>query len=385
MKKKQSQKKIELRQMKKIKILYLVSTLKKCGPINILYGIIKGLDHELFDISILSLSSEKKLSMKIQFENLGCRLINLNNSRLKGALKNKETVNKILSSNQIDIVHSHGLRADMINAHLKSVCRFTTMHNFPEEDYVLQYGKIKGSIMANKHTKAIARIEHRIACSIYISEKFSRIYNLKSSCIKNGIVTGLFQNNLNHSITDLRKALDLPLNKKIFLVSGSLIKRKEPETILKAFDRFNDDDAILMLIGGGKLENKLKSKYKSKRIIFKGVVSNVSDYLHACDYFISASSSEGLPNSVMEAMYAGLPVVLSDIDSHREIVGPSYPFLFKPSSISGLKEKLSLIAKLDNTSLIKSNSVLIKSNFNAENMAKQYQKKYLDQCQSSEK
>ena len=317
--------------MKKIKILYLVSTLKKCGPINILYGIIKGLDHELFDISILCLSSENKMSMQIQFENLGCRMINLNNSRLKGAFKNKETVNKILNSNQIDIVHSHGFRADMINADLKSVCRFTTIHNFPGEDYVLQYGKVKGSIMANKHTKAIARIEHRIACSTYTSEKFSRAYNLKSSCIKNGIVTGLFQNNLNYSTTDLRKALDLPLNKKIFLVSGSLIKRKEPETILKAFYQFNDDDAILML------------------------------------------------------MYAGLPVILSDIDSHREIVGPSYPFVFKPSSVSELKEKLSLIAKLDNTALIKSNSALIKSNFNAENMAKQYQKKYLDRCRSSEK
>ncbi len=140
--------------MKKIKILYLVSTLKKCGPINILYGIIKGLDHNLFDISILCLSSEKQGSMKTQFEKLGCNLTNLKNTRLKGALKNKEAVKKIVTSNDVDIVHSHGLRADLINADLKGVCRFTTMHNFPGEDYILQYGKIKGSIMAKKHTKS---------------------------------------------------------------------------------------------------------------------------------------------------------------------------------------------------------------------------------------
>jgi len=371
--------------MKKIKILYLVSTLKKCGPINILYGIVKGLDHGLFDISILCLSSEKQLSMKIPFEKLGCKLMSLNNTRLKGALKNKEAVKKILSSNQIDIVHSHGLRADMINADLKSVCRFTTIHNFPGEDYVLQYGKIKGSIMANKHTKAIARIEHRIACSKYISEKFSSSYNLKVSCINNGIVTSLFQNQVNKTKTELRRALELPLNKKIFLVSGSLIKRKDPETILKAFDQLNDNETILVLIGTGKLENKLKSRFKSDDILFKGAVNNVSDYLYACDFFISSSSSEGLPNSVLEAMYSGLPVILSDIDSHREIVGHSYPFLFKPSSVSELKEKLSLIVKLDNTSLIKSNAALIISDFNAKDMAKQYQKKYLDQCLNSEK
>jgi glycosyltransferase involved in cell wall biosynthesis len=323
--------------------------------------------------------------MNIQFEALGCRLINLNNSRLKGALKNKETVRKILAANHIDILHSHGFRADMINAELMGVCRFSTIHNFPAEDYPLQYGKIKGAIMAGKHSRAIARIEHPIACSKYISEKFSSSYNLKVSCINNGIVTSLFQNQVNKTKTELRRALELPLNKKIFLVSGSLIKRKDPETILKAFDQLNDNETILVLIGTGKLENKLKSRFKSDDILFKGAVNNVSDYLYACDFFISSSSSEGLPNSVLEAMYSGLPVILSDIDSHREIVGHAYPFLFKPSSVSELKEKLSLIVKLDNTSLIKSNAALIISDFNAKDMAKQYQKKYLDQCLNSEK
>lgn len=55
------------------------------------------------------------------------------------------------------------------------------------------------------------------------------------------------------------------------------------------------------------------------RVVFGGVVTEPWSFLASCDAYVSASTREGLPNAVLEAIAAGLPCVLSDIDGHREV------------------------------------------------------------------
>lgn len=60
-----------------------------------------------------------------------------------------------------------------------------------------------------------------------------------------------------------------------------------------------------------------------KRITFTGLIprNEVFGELKNADFYISSSTLEGLPVSVLEAMYCGLPCVLSDIPQHRELAG----------------------------------------------------------------
>ena len=46
---------------------------------------------------------------------------------------------------------------------------------------------------------------------------------------------------------------------------------------------------------------------------------DVGVYYHASDVFLSASRTEGMPYAVLEAAYCGLPLVLSDIEPHRQL------------------------------------------------------------------
>jgi glycosyltransferase involved in cell wall biosynthesis len=78
---------------------------------------------------------------------------------------------------------------------------------------------------------------------------------------------------------------------------------------------------VLVFLGDGELGSSVREKAAEyKNLLCKGRVYNVLDYLRAADFFVSASQAEGLPNTVLEALACGLPVLLSDIEPHKEIV-----------------------------------------------------------------
>jgi len=77
------------------------------------------------------------------------------------------------------------------------------------------------------------------------------------------------------------------------------------------------------------------------RIRFLGGVDDVSGLLGSVDLFVYSSKSEGLPNAVVEAMAAGLPVVGSDIPGIREALGSTgTTFLAMPGDSAGLARKI---------------------------------------------
>lgn len=76
------------------------------------------------------------------------------------------------------------------------------------------------------------------------------------------------------------------------------------------------EDAALVLIGKGELEDEIREKVKSKgledRVHFLGNHFDVERYYQAFDYFVFPSTFEGFPGSVAEAQAAGLRCLVSD-------------------------------------------------------------------------
>jgi glycosyltransferase involved in cell wall biosynthesis len=68
------------------------------------------------------------------------------------------------------------------------------------------------------------------------------------------------------------------------------------------------------------------------RCLTPGYRADVWALLKAADVFITTSHAEGHPNSVLEALACGCPVVLSDIRPHRECVPADAGFFFAPGS-----------------------------------------------------
>lgn len=70
----------------------------------------------------------------------------------------------------------------------------------------------------------------------------------------------------------------------------------------------------------GRLEERIRSESLSGSVILAGPREDVARALSALDLFVTTSDTEGLPNAVMEAMAAGLPVVATRVGGTHEVV-----------------------------------------------------------------
>jgi glycosyltransferase involved in cell wall biosynthesis len=73
------------------------------------------------------------------------------------------------------------------------------------------------------------------------------------------------------------------------------------------------------------------------RVLLPGFVDNIWAMMKLAEVFVSISHFEGLPNTVLEAMACGCPLVVSDIPAHREFLDESRALMvnrFQPAEIA---------------------------------------------------
>jgi glycosyltransferase involved in cell wall biosynthesis len=108
-------------------------------------------------------------------------------------------------------------------------------------------------------------------------------------------------------VANYRPVKDLPL----FLKAAAIVAEEEPGT-------------AFLLAGEGDLEEELKELARSlgiaDRTIFTSGRGAVPPYLHRMCIGCLSSVSEGLSNSILEYMAAGLPVVATDTGGNRELI-----------------------------------------------------------------
>jgi glycosyltransferase involved in cell wall biosynthesis len=362
-----------------MKILFLLSTLDRTGPVNLTYDIIKHLPKNEFEVIILTLSPESNTSRKPDFEALqGVSVHSLNLSRLKGIFNACKLVKDFCIKNEPDAIHSEGFRSDIIAARLlNNYPRCYHIHNYPYEDYVMLYG-VKGYLMAFIHLWCLRNQHTLVACSDYIAQKLTRHVNTKVEVVQNGTEEA-YERLDNAQLFVLRDKLNIKYGDRVFLVAGSLIKRKNPLLIIRAFMELGRSDVVLIILGNGPLMNECaRLKGSNERLHLVGHVNNVSAFMQISDYYISASLSEGLPTAVLEALNHGLPVLLSDIPQHAEILKdfPDAGMLFKSNHGQDLKRKITELLDAPYKDMRRAAIQSIRQNFNSQRMSGDFQAIY---------
>ena len=132
----------------------------------------------------------------------------------------------------------------------------------------------------------------------------------------------------------LRRALGIPPEAFVLLYAAEFSPRKSQEVLLRAMTRL-PERAVLILCGQGEKREECIALGKrlglGNRVRFPGQVANMAAWYRMADAAVSASRSEGLPFNVMEAMHMGLPLALSRVKGHTDLVtegetGLLYPY-----------------------------------------------------------
>jgi glycosyltransferase involved in cell wall biosynthesis len=368
------------------KILYIVSTLKHSGPTNQLCNIIKYLDREEFEPHLITLSPEPAESRWADCETLGVHLYSLGLSRFQGFVSAKKRIKTLMTEIKPDVIHTQGIRADIISSMLQiDIQKVATIRNLPQFDYIMTYGQIMGRLMCMLHISALKKISLCIGVSEAVTNNLKNKYKIQNvSAIQNGVDTNIYFPSGDSEKKLLREKLNLHITGNIFISSGHLSELKDPLFLIimwnKKFGIHKDNH--LILIGAGNLLEKCRQEARNnKNIHIIGRVNNVADYLRCSDYYVSVSHAEGLPNAVLEAMACGLPVLLSDIEPHKEILAlaSGAGFCYELGNEADLLNILNKIANMDKVTMSKNSQEAVKNHFNAKKMSEMYQQIYRKQ------
>jgi len=202
--------------------------------------------------------------------------------------------------------------------------------------------------------------------------------------------------NINKNILVIPNGLDVVKFDKVFtkkektftLISvGRLTQIKGQKILLKAMKKIIDKKIHLKLkiIGTGEDKIKLK-KYVNKNklgsyVSFLGQITGmqlIRQYKSA-DLFVLTSLAEGMPNTVLEAWAAKLPVVATRVGSLAYLVTPENGYLVKSGDVNALADT---IIKAVNNKKLQALGIngykLVKSEFSINNYVQKYLNLYED-------
>lgn len=376
----------------KISIAFVVNQIRPTGPIFVVRDIIAGLPKGVYIPYIIQLCSLEPQgeAMADQLQSLGCSIIELGFSKGQLELFSHSAsymLDDCLQYHHIDIVHSHSYQADNVTKHLvNKYMVLTTQHNISKEDFCYSKGLCLGTYMYHRQLRSLHKhcyvvgVSH--TCSKYYREELPARVSVYTA--QNGVDNALFCP-AEDAVQKrrLREELSLPIDGYILVMSGSLVSRKDPKTVLRALLRLKRRGSLpssfrFVVLGAGRLEASCRRMAKplGNQVQFIGFTDRVADYLRAGDALISASHSEGFGLNIVEALSSGCAVLTTKIPVFSELLDTLPSMQTLSFSVGNTKECAESILKASSLTFDRQEALAYGELYSREQMALRYHRIY---------
>ena len=280
--------------------------------------------------------------------------------RGKFDLRVLKRLREIVLRHDINLVHAHDHKSDLFAYLLRrwlwrrQLTLLSTAHAW------VMLG-LKGELYRRLDLSLMRRFDHLIAVSHATKGEMVEAgvpANL-ISVIHNGIDTDAWTRNRVSNF--LREELKVGQGFPVIGYVGRIMPEKDLETWLCAAALVSQKhpQARFVLVGEGKDGTTLEQLKRlaaelgiADRTYFPGYRSDLPPVYSAFDIFALSSRREGLPNSILEAMAMGLPVVTTNVAGAKELVVDGITgFVLPQGDVNGISKAILTIVGDENLRL----------------------------------
>jgi sugar transferase (PEP-CTERM/EpsH1 system associated) len=184
------------------------------------------------------------------------------------------------------------------------------------------------------HRRAFRRLAYGMTDSLLTVTEELREYHARQGwvsagafrVISNGIDLQTFSPK-SESMCSFRRELNISSERFLLGTIGRMVAVKDQLTLLRAAEMLASEglNIHVLIVGSGPEEQALRNRAASSpaldgRVSFMAPTERVPETLKSMDAFILPSLSEGMSNTLLEAMACGIPVVATNAGGNSEII-----------------------------------------------------------------
>lgn len=246
--------------------------------------------------------------LKKEADRHGCHMIAIED---RGPMdrRSARALLKICRRFNVTTWHGHDHKSDVLGVLLRPLHPMnvvTTLHGYICND-------LRGKIYSHVDTLALRGMDHVIAVSPLLQQHAAKhaVSESRLTLIPNGI-------EVDHYALNPWREFDASERIRIGMV-GRLSPEKRVDRAIDLLGVLVSSgvDAQLDLIGDGDQRNQLEAQTQrlglTRRVVFHGWQQDVRASLATMDMLWLTSSTEGMPNAILEAMASGVSVAATDV------------------------------------------------------------------------
>lgn len=229
-------------------------------------------------------------------------------------------IRRMIRKYKVNIVNTHFARSDIFGVIVGLMCGVPVIKSV----HGILWNDSKLFIYIDR---LLARFRYLTTCNSGASLKAERkrSHTKKLKVIHNGVVPRECK------LSDEESRVfrhELGITPDAFLVGhvGGLIELRRQDLIIEAVSILYEKgiDVYCAIAGKGPEKSRLKEHAQSlnisNRVRFLDYIDDVGEFLTSIDVFVNMARSEGFGIAVVEAMFAGAPVVLANAGAHPELI-----------------------------------------------------------------